>query len=432
MKIIKNLGITVAMGMFAMSINMAFGKKFTNTEFDQLKSNVVGLDTEIREVYNPRAVWKISYKLGRCQDGDMVDANAIFLLSCLNLNPEIIERIGRNERVSLYNDLTKKKFDDCREKLEKLNESSNVPFIIDLSGFQGTIITEIATIISQNDYIYEVNLNVCNIDDSGAVALANALKVNKSLRVLKLGSNNIGDSGAVALADALKFNGSLRDLDLSYNKNIGALGAIALAVTLEVNSSLRDLNLNGIQRLKQREMNAFAKALTVNRTLLYLHLSECCDKDISCFAEVLRVNKALVYLNLSYNRVDVGISNIAEALKINNSLICLNLSGNWLDRGILELAEALKVNTSLVYLELRNNNPHDAEVGCFVDALRKNNTLVYLSLLGNPIDTKDFADVLEDKKNKNGKIIERGNSTIAVPFLEYYDCYKALKSQLGE
>ena len=404
MKIIKNLGITVAMGMFAMSINMAFGKKFTNTEFDQLKSNVVGLDTEIREVYNPRAVWKISYKLGRCQDGDMVDANAIFLLSCLNLNPEIIERIGRNERVSLYNDLTKKKFDDCREKLEKLNESSNVPFIIDLSGFQGTIITEIATIISQNDYIYEVNLNVCNIDDSGAVALA----------------------------DALKFNGSLRDLDLSYNKNIGALGAIALAVTLEVNSSLRDLNLNGIQRLKQREMNAFAKALTVNRTLLYLHLSECCDKDISCFAEVLRVNKALVYLNLSYNRVDVGISNIAEALKINNSLICLNLSGNWLDRGILELAEALKVNTSLVYLELRNNNPHDAEVGCFVDALRKNNTLVYLSLLGNPIDTKDFADVLEDKKNKNGKIIERGNSTIAVPFLEYYDCYKALKSQLGE
>ena len=48
-----------------------------------------------------------------------------------------------------------------------------------------------------------LSLELAEIEDEGAKALASALRVNKVLETLDLGFNRIGDVGAGALANAL-------------------------------------------------------------------------------------------------------------------------------------------------------------------------------------------------------------------------------------
>jgi len=61
-------------------------------------------------------------------------------------------------------------------------------------------------------------LNGNNIDKKGAFALAEALKINSTLKELNLWNNNIDTEGGIALADALKSNSSLLNLNLKNNK----------------------------------------------------------------------------------------------------------------------------------------------------------------------------------------------------------------------
>ena len=106
--------------------------------------------------------------------------------------------------------------------------------------------------------------------DSGATAVAEALKINTALTSLNLDYNNIGDEGAAAIAEALKGGTALTDLMLENNK-IGNGGAIALAEALTVNKVLRvlDLKMNNIEEIG---VAAFAEAVKVNRVLVELLL----------------------------------------------------------------------------------------------------------------------------------------------------------------
>ncbi|CAL1146966.1 unnamed protein product [Cladocopium goreaui] len=61
-------------------------------------------------------------------------------------------------------------------------------------------------------------------------ALAEALKINSSVRDMNLGFNDIGPEGAQALAEALKINSSVRDMNLEWN-DIGPEGAQAWPVS---------------------------------------------------------------------------------------------------------------------------------------------------------------------------------------------------------
>lgn len=62
----------------------------------------------------------------------------------------------------------------------------------------------------------------CDIGDIGAVAMADALTMNKSLNVLNvcifvftIVKNNIGNIGAIAMAEALKINRVLAIINMS-------------------------------------------------------------------------------------------------------------------------------------------------------------------------------------------------------------------------
>jgi Ran GTPase-activating protein 1 len=60
------------------------------------------------------------------------------------------------------------------------------------------------------------------------------------MTTLHLGLNQIGAEGAIAIAEALKVNAVLTELSLWIN-NIGPEGAIAIAEALKVNAVLKNL-----------------------------------------------------------------------------------------------------------------------------------------------------------------------------------------------
>jgi Leucine Rich repeat len=89
----------------------------------------------------------------------------------------------------------------------------------------------------------KISLTRNRIGLTGAVALADSLRVNTGLRELGLGRNNVGNKGAVTIAGALRRNETLEWLDLSSN-SISDEGAMAMLKTLmESNCSLTWLNL---------------------------------------------------------------------------------------------------------------------------------------------------------------------------------------------
>ncbi|KJE90264.1 hypothetical protein CAOG_01599 [Capsaspora owczarzaki ATCC 30864] len=95
------------------------------------------------------------------------------------------------------------------------------------------------------------------IGDAEAQAIAEALKVNTTLKELLLGDNKIGDAGVHAIAEALKVNTTLTLLFLDYNQ-MGDSGAQAIAEALKVNTTLTLLILSqnfltkaGIAALRQ-------------------------------------------------------------------------------------------------------------------------------------------------------------------------------------
>jgi Ran GTPase-activating protein (RanGAP) involved in mRNA processing and transport len=79
--------------------------------------------------------------------------------------------------------------------------------------------------------------------DSGAAALAEALKVNLGLQKLNLVGNDIGDSGAAAIARALFQHSTLQQLDLRDNRICDA-GVAAFEQSLERSFLGLEQNLN--------------------------------------------------------------------------------------------------------------------------------------------------------------------------------------------
>ena len=172
------------------------------------------------------------------------------------------------------------------------------------------------------DLVGNVRLDVTGISNAGAVALAQVLHHNSTLRELDLSNNSISDAGAVALAQALHHNSTLRELDLS-NNSISDAGAVALAQALHHNSTLWVLDLSN---------NSISDAGAV------------------ALAQALHHNSTLWVLDLSNNSIsDAGAVALAQALHHNSTLKELDLAGNdgMGEEGTCQLVVALTVNSSI-------------------------------------------------------------------------------------
>lgn len=141
------------------------------------------------------------------------------------------------------------------------------------------------------------------INDEQASAIAEVLKINKSIVQLWLDRNAINDAGAKQLGDALKSNTSVQYLNLSGN-HISFDGAEAVFKGVKVNRSLTCLIFN---------QNRLASDIPEQRTLWI----------------ALQFNKCLQILSLADNQMtDQSLLALCKGLSSNRSITTLNLSGN--------------------------------------------------------------------------------------------------------
>jgi Ran GTPase-activating protein (RanGAP) involved in mRNA processing and transport len=139
-------------------------------------------------------------------------------------------------------------------KLENVMEYSDIVHILTAQDFSNinTLIFDgndlstidnvnlIVSIIKLFKNVLNLKFNKNNIDDKGAEALAELLKVNSTIEILNLNENNIGNKGINALAEALKKNTTVKQLYLK--KNIfNTEGTAALGKALYENEKIENL-----------------------------------------------------------------------------------------------------------------------------------------------------------------------------------------------
>jgi hypothetical protein len=125
-----------------------------------------------------------------------------------------------------------------------------------------------------NTTITCLDLSSNNLNDHAGAYLARILKKNSTLRKLELDNNNLGPNSVLAFGNSLKVNTTLEYLSLDSNPISGTsaardnTGTKAIAESLRVNKTLTSLNLwrTGISSVSG---NALASAIEHNDTLLF-------------------------------------------------------------------------------------------------------------------------------------------------------------------
>jgi NLR family CARD domain-containing protein 3 len=220
------------------------------------------------------------------------------------------------------------------------------------------------------------------ITPNGAIYIANALEHNTTLLHLNLRHNRIGVEGAVALAKALNVNETLKILDMYWHprkKNgvqTGDIVAMSLAEMLLVNKSLISLDLN-LFFFNFAGLQAFTVALQKNCALERLGLL--CDKynedydseedlddnseeDVDdCDNEYVDYDSDEYVHALVSDIKNIFVNDKTEAickmLKNNNTLTTLCLySGGLTTHGVAFIVEGLNHNIVLRSLDLHFNN----------------------------------------------------------------------------
>ena len=76
------------------------------------------------------------------------------------------------------------------------------------------IVPSTALLLRRIHSLTELLLVDCSIGEDGACQLAEALRVNSTLKLLQLRANQLGERGAKALVESLAHNTSVKDLHL--------------------------------------------------------------------------------------------------------------------------------------------------------------------------------------------------------------------------
>jgi hypothetical protein len=180
--------------------------------------------------------------------------------------------------------------------------------------------------------LLDLDISNCDINDSGALAVAIALAENTSLKVLNMSSNrNITSSGWIDCFHIMRQNEiRLKRLDLSDN-NIDDLGATMLVTILVNMSALDSFTLSNMTSISSDGWREFADVLkprslsklrVLNLGKLHNAPPQMDDSVIICFADALIGNTSLSELLFhGYELSDVGRCALANTLCDKSSLI---------------------------------------------------------------------------------------------------------------
>ncbi|XP_060611257.2 tropomodulin-2 [Anolis sagrei] len=138
-----------------------------------------------------------------------------------------------------------------------LNNIKNIPI---------PTLKELAKAMETNAHVTKFSLAATRSNDPVAIAFADMLKVNKTLKSLNIESNFITGTGILALIDALKGNETLTEIKIdNQRQQLGTAVEMEIAQMLEENSQILKF---GYQFTKQGPRTRVAAAITKNNDLV--------------------------------------------------------------------------------------------------------------------------------------------------------------------
>lgn len=273
---------------------------------------------------------------------------------------------------------------------------------------------------------------VCSLDlygnflrDVGTMAILQLVRGNPAITRLNLGCNDIGIDGALAIANELRTNDTLRVLELGAldshwaDNQFDSVGALAIAKALLRNESLFFLGLNNTLLFRSANRDAaelFGRMLSENIGLTHLKIGSnqlgnlggmsfldmakqssslyALDLSSSLFgpemgaslADFIMAVPTLTILYLQHNELSFfAVEHISEALRVSN-LVVMDLENvDMSDRGAQALATALQDNIHLTSLNLCDNGLTSQSCTSLARMLKYNATLASIKLSKNPL-----------------------------------------------
>ena len=177
-----------------------------------------------------------------------------------------------------------------------------------------------------------LNLNHCGFGDRGAVAVAEAVRTDSTVRSLWLCGNAIGPRGALRLAHMLAKNRTLETLVLSDNQ-IGDDGCQALFDVMPQNSSVTELNL-GANAISNDGCAAYCSCAAFNRKLRFLFLNHNLITNSGALL-MMEQHPTLEWLDLSDNLIgSEGAWTVLDMWRKNSVLRHVGLFRNYFDSNV--------------------------------------------------------------------------------------------------
>jgi Ran GTPase-activating protein (RanGAP) involved in mRNA processing and transport len=156
------------------------------------------------------------------------------------------------------------------QKVAELLEHNNVLKVLKLGFFrsskQGT--EALMQALTNNTSLIELHL-ATDIGNEEIKVLTRVLTCHPALEVLTFNCTRITDGGVLALANAMKTNKSLRTLDLYSCSTAKCENAVALAEAIENHPTLKELRLDGL-----KIPSSVAITLLRNKTLTSLSIRD--------------------------------------------------------------------------------------------------------------------------------------------------------------
>ena len=227
-----------------------------------------------------------------------------------------------------------------------------------------------------------INHNNVNITNEAANDIATAISCNIKLQELNFGSNNLHTSGTIKIAKTLQKIPSLTKLYIN-NSNITHEAADDIATVISCNAKLQEFNLSG-NNLQKAGVIKVVKALRDISTLRKLYLSNVgiTDEVADDIAAAISCNTQIEVLDISGNNFKVmGAMKIGENLQRIYTSKTLFISNNTAD----DVAAVISNDTCLQELYIYRKNFQTIDAKAIVKALQGVHTLTKIHFGNNNI-----------------------------------------------
>ena len=280
--------------------------------------------------------------------------------------------------------------------LSKLDVYGLTKFNISGNGLTKHTANNVATVLSKNGELEELDLSYNNLQEFGTINILDSINIS-NLRNLNISNNHITDNLNL-IADILTHASKLVQLDLSYNELSSESIEYTLYKTKNIYTNLMQLNMSGIG-IKGNVAAALAYALSQNTKLNVLNLS-----DNKLDTQEIRIifngleSQALIVLNISHNKItDQSADDIAAFLSKSTKMKELDLSYNNLRApGAIKICKTNLLN--LTKLNISHNSITAEAANDIATFLSQNTKLQVLNISFNNLQELGCKNIFQALK----------------------------------